>query len=73
MDIKKLIEGKEYKLTHAYGQPSQKIKVLKVGEKICPKWGKYWSADIIYTSEDCTNGLITSFNTIECERYLHEL
>lgn len=73
MDIKKLIEGNEYKLTHAGGQPDQKVRVLKVSEKTCNKWGKYWSADIVYTSEDCTNGLMTSMNTIECERHIHKL
>ena len=73
MNIKQLETGKEYRLTHAYGQPDQKVKVLNVEEKTSAKWGKYWSADIIYTSEDCTKGLRTSMNTIECERYLHSL
>lgn len=74
MNIHQLIEGKEYRLTHAYGQPDQKVKVLKVSEKTCPKWGEYyWSADVVYTSDDCTKGLQTSMNTIECERYLHPL
>jgi hypothetical protein len=71
MDINQLIVGNEYRLTHAYGQPSQKVRVLKVEEKNCSKWGKkYWSALVIYTSDDCTKGLKTEMNTIECERYL---
>lgn len=65
--------GKEYVKTHAYGQPNQKVKILNVSEKTCPKWGKYMSADIIYTSDDCTKGLKTSMNSIECERYLREI
>ena len=49
MYIKDLVIGKEYILSHAYGQPNQKIKILNVSEKESYKWGKYWEADIIYT------------------------
>ena len=69
MNIEQLIEGNEYKLIHSHWQPSQKVKVLNK----CQKNGKYFSVDIIYTSDDCSKGLITSMNTIECERYLHEI
>lgn len=54
MYIKDLVIGKEYIMSHAYGQPNQKIKILNVSEKESYKWGKYWTADIIYTSDDCT-------------------
>lgn len=67
MDIKELVVGKEYLKTSAYGKPNQKVKVLSV-EK-----GSHWRAQIIYTSEDCTKGMRTSMNTIECELYLHPL
>ena len=73
MYIKDLVIGKEYILSHAYGKPNQKIKILNVSEKESYKWGKYWEADIIYTSDDCSFGITTSMNTIECERYLHEI
>lgn len=68
MDIRELVEGKEYKRTHAYGQPDQKIKVLRVSNE-----DGYLIADIIYTSDDCTKGLRTTMNAIECERYIHPL
>lgn len=73
MDINQLVSGKEYKMTHAGGQPNQKVKVLNVSTKNHPKWGDYVNADIIYTSDDLTKGLRTSVNKIECERYIHEL
>ncbi len=55
------------------GQEDQRVKILKVSEKTCPKWGKYYSADIMYVSENDMICMVTSMNTIECERYLHEL
>lgn len=73
MDINQLIAGNEYKLIHAYGQPSQIVMVLKVEEKTGSNDCKYLSADIIYTSNDGSKGLRTSMNTIECERYLRPL
>ena len=73
MNIKQLEIGKEYRLIHAYGQPDQKVKVLNVKEKCSSAENKYWSASIIYTSNDCTKGMRTSMNTLECERYLHQL
>lgn len=73
MNIHELIEGKEYVKTHAYGQPNQKVKILKVSEKDDPKWGKYWEATVQYTSDDATKGMVTGMNTIECERYLREI
>lgn len=72
MDIQKLVVGKEYTLSHAYGQPSQTVRVLSVEEKQCRIDGKYLSAEVIYTSDDGSKGLRSSLNKIECERYLHE-
>jgi hypothetical protein len=73
MNIQQLIVGEEYKITHACGQPPQKVKVLSVEEEESEMWGKYWTAYVIFTSDDCTKGMRMSMNEIECERYLHPL
>jgi hypothetical protein len=73
MNIQELKTGKEYLLLHAYGQTSQKVKILSVGEKYHPRYGNYWEAKVEYTSDDCSKGLQISMNTIECERYLREI
>lgn len=69
MDIRELKEGKEYYKSHAHGQPNQKVKVLSV----TPIGSEHMEARVLYTSNDCTKGMSTSMNTIECERYLHEI
>ena len=53
---------KEYIMTHAYGQPSQKVKVLRKREN---------EIDVIYVSNDASKGRMQGLNRIECERYLH--
>lgn len=73
MDIKDLKIGREYLLLHSHGQPSQKVKVLSVDEIHHNRYGNYWEARIEYTSDDCTKGLETSMNEIECFRYLRDI
>jgi len=63
MNIEQIEVGKEYLLSHAYGQDNQIIKVLSKEEK---------EINIIYTSDDSTKGMRTSMNRIECDRYIHE-
>ncbi len=61
MDIDKLVIGKEYFIL---GNTTQKIKITNiVGEDI----------RIEYTSDDCSKGLKTSINEIECNRYVREI
>lgn len=65
MELEDIKKG-EYTLTHAHGQPSQKVRVYKVDiekEKV----------DIIYISDDSTKGMFDDLNKIECRLYLREL
>ena len=66
MEISNLEKQKEYRLIHSYGKPAQKVKVLSIDdvEK---------RATVKHTSKDCTNGLVTEMNEIECQRYLREI
>jgi hypothetical protein len=66
MEISNLETKKEYRLMRAYGQSSQKVKVLSVD-------ANKENATVKYTSDNHTKGLITEMNEIECRRYLREL
>lgn len=72
MNINKIEVGKEYLRTNSHGQPPQKIVVLRknVKESTYYEEGET-TIDIEYTSDDCTKGLRTTMNEIECMRYVH--
>ena len=74
MDIQNLEIGKEYLRIHSFaGQETQKVKILKVEEKTCPKSCKYMETLFVqtYPTEKWKGGgKMDTFNTIECERYL---
>ncbi len=77
MDINNLEIGKEYLRIHSFsGQETQKVKILKVEEKTCPKWGKYMEALFVqtYPTEAWKGGgKMDTFNAIECQRYLRSI
>jgi len=65
MRIEDFEVGKEYRRSHAYGQPEQRVVCQNIEEEKERVWFIYLTG--------INPGKRDYFNRIECERYIHEV